>query len=46
MPEALRLALLAVVAFIAALLAAVTGFGGAAVLLPMLVFVFGEPGVV
>ena len=41
MPEALRLSLLAVVAFIAALLAAVTGFGGAAVLLPMLVFVFG-----
>ena len=41
MPEAIRLALLAVVAFVAALLAAVTGFGGAAVLLPMLVFVFG-----
>src|SRR5579859_1048183 len=41
MPDALRLSLLAVVAFIAALLAAVTGFGGAAVLLPMLVFVFG-----
>jgi uncharacterized protein len=41
MPEALRLILLAVVAFIAALLAAVTGFGGAAVLLPMLLFVFG-----
>jgi uncharacterized membrane protein YfcA len=41
MPEALRLSLLAVVAFVAALLAAVTGFGGAAVLLPMLVFVFG-----
>jgi hypothetical protein len=41
MPEALRLSLLAVVAFIAALLAAITGFGGAAVLLPMLVFVFG-----
>jgi uncharacterized protein len=41
MPEALRLALLALVAFIAALLAAVTGFGGAAVLLPMLAFVFG-----
>ena len=41
MPEALRLALLAVVAFVAALVAAVTGFGGAAVLLPMLVFVFG-----
>src|SRR6185369_87653 len=41
MPEALQLSLLAVVAFVAALLAAVTGFGGAAVLLPMLVFVFG-----
>ena len=41
MPDALRLSLLAIVAFIAALLAAVTGFGGAAVLLPMLVIVFG-----
>ncbi len=41
MPEALRFSLLACVAFVAALLAAVTGFGGAAVLLPMLVFVFG-----
>src|SRR5512138_255659 len=41
MPEALRLSLLALVAFLAALLAAVTGFGGAAVLLPVLVFVFG-----
>jgi uncharacterized membrane protein YfcA len=41
MPEALRLSLLAIIAFIAALLAAVTGFGGAAVLLPMLVAVFG-----
>jgi len=41
MPEALRLTLLGLVAFIAAMLAAVTGFGGAAVLLPMLVFVFG-----
>jgi len=41
MPEALRFSLLAGVAFVAALLAAVTGFGGAAVLLPMLVFVFG-----
>lgn len=41
MPEALCLLFLAVVAFVAALLAAVTGFGGAAVLLPMLVFVFG-----
>jgi uncharacterized protein len=33
--------LLAVVAFVASTLAAVTGFGGAAVLLPVLVFVFG-----
>lgn len=41
MPDALRLSLLAIVAFIAALLAATTGFGGAAVLLPMLVAVFG-----
>jgi hypothetical protein len=41
MPEPIRLTFLALVAFIAALLAAVTGFGGAAVLLPMLVFVFG-----
>lgn len=41
MPEAVRLLTLAVVAFIAATLAAVTGFGGAAVLLPVLVFVFG-----
>ena len=41
MLESLRLSLLAVVAFVAALLAGVTGFGGAAVLLPMLVFVFG-----
>lgn len=41
MHEPVRLVLLAVVAFIAALLAAVTGFGGAAVLLPMLVAVFG-----
>lgn len=41
MPETLRLSLLAVIAFIAALLAAVSGFGGAAVLLPVLVFVFG-----
>jgi hypothetical protein len=40
MPEALRFSLLAGVAFVAALLAAVTGFGGAAVLLPMLMFVF------
>jgi uncharacterized membrane protein YfcA len=41
MPEAVRLIILAVVAFVAAMLAAVTGFGGAAVLLPMLVLVFG-----
>jgi uncharacterized protein len=41
MPEAVRLLALAAVAFIAATLAAVTGFGGAAVLLPMLVLVFG-----
>jgi uncharacterized membrane protein YfcA len=41
MPESLRLIVLAIVAFVAAMLAAVTGFGGAAVLLPMLVFVFG-----
>lgn len=41
MPEAVRFLALAVVAFVAATLAAVTGFGGAAVLLPMLVFVFG-----
>jgi uncharacterized membrane protein YfcA len=41
MPEAVRLLALAVVAFIAATLAAVSGFGGAAVLLPMLVFIFG-----
>jgi len=41
MPESLRLLLLAATAFVAALLAAVTGFGGAAVLLPMLVLVFG-----
>ena len=33
--------LLAVVAFVASTLAAVTGFGGAAVLLPVLVFAFG-----
>lgn len=36
-----QLALLGVTAFIAATLAAVTGFGGAAVLLPVLVAVFG-----
>jgi uncharacterized membrane protein YfcA len=41
MHEAFRLIALAVVAFAAAMLAAVTGFGGAAVLLPMLVLVFG-----
>jgi uncharacterized membrane protein YfcA len=41
MPGPLRLSLLAIVAFLAALLAAVAGFGGAAVLLPMLVAVFG-----
>jgi hypothetical protein len=41
MPDALRLSLLAIVAFVAALLAAVTGFGGAAVLLPVLVAIFG-----
>jgi uncharacterized membrane protein YfcA len=41
MPEAVRLLALAAVAFVAAMLAAVTGFGGAAVLLPMLVLVFG-----
>jgi hypothetical protein len=41
MPDALQLSLLAFVAFLAALLAAVTGFGGAAVLLPMLIAVFG-----
>ncbi len=41
MPEAIRLLALAVVAFVAATLAAVAGFGGAAVLLPMLVLVFG-----
>ncbi|MFZ0743511.1 MAG: sulfite exporter TauE/SafE family protein [Terracidiphilus sp.] len=41
MPEALRLSILAVTAFIAAMLAAVAGFGGAAVLLPVLVAVFG-----
>jgi hypothetical protein len=41
MPEAVRLIALAAVAFVAAMLAAVAGFGGAAVLLPMLVLVFG-----
>jgi uncharacterized protein len=37
----LQLTLLALVAFIASSLAAVTGFGGAAVLLPVLVWLFG-----
>jgi uncharacterized membrane protein YfcA len=41
MHETLRLLVLVIAPFVAALLAAVTGFGGAAVLLPMLVFVFG-----
>jgi hypothetical protein len=41
MTEAVRFLALAVVAFVAAMLAAITGFGGAAVLLPMLVLVFG-----
>jgi uncharacterized protein len=41
MPETVRLLALAVVAFVASTLAAVTGFGGAAVLLPMLVLIFG-----
>jgi hypothetical protein len=41
MPEAVHFLALVVVAFVAAMLAAVTGFGGAAVLLPMLVLVFG-----
>lgn len=40
-PEALKWIVLPVVALIAATLAAVTGFGGAAVLLPVLVAVFG-----
>lgn len=40
-PQPLVALLLAAVAFIAATLAAVTGFGGAAVLLPVLVAVFG-----
>ena len=40
-PEALRWIVLPVVALFAATLAAVTGFGGAAVLLPVLVAVFG-----
>ena len=41
MVDPIRIVLLAVVALVAAMLAAVTGFGGAAVLLPVLVFVFG-----
>ena len=40
-PSIAQLLLLAVVAFLAATLAAVSGFGGAAVLLPVLVIVFG-----
>lgn len=40
-PSVAQLLLLAVVAFLAATLAAVSGFGGAAVLLPVLVLVFG-----
>jgi hypothetical protein len=39
--QPLQLIVLGIVAFVAAMLAAVTGFGGAAVLLPMLVLVFG-----
>lgn len=41
MHQPLQLIVLGIVAFVAAMLAAVTGFGGAAVLLPMLVLVFG-----
>lgn len=41
MPDYLQYVILAAVAFIASTLAAVTGFGGAAVLLPVLVGVFG-----
>lgn len=40
-PSLAQLLLLAVVAFLASTLAAVSGFGGAAVLLPVLVMVFG-----
>jgi uncharacterized membrane protein YfcA len=40
-PSVAQLLLLAVVAFLAATLAAISGFGGAAVLLPVLVMVFG-----
>ena len=41
MPDPLHAALLLLVSFTAATLAAVTGFGGAAVLLPVLVATFG-----
>lgn len=41
MPETLRWSMLALAALFASTLAAVTGFGGAAVLLPVLVAVFG-----
>jgi uncharacterized membrane protein YfcA len=41
MPSPFYALLIAAVAFVAATLAAVTGFGGAAVLLPVLVFAFG-----
>ena len=41
MPDLVHLAAVLVVSFIAATLAAVTGFGGAAVLLPVLVWTFG-----
>ena len=41
MPHLPQFAILIAVAFVAATLAAVTGFGGAAVLLPVLVVVFG-----
>jgi hypothetical protein len=40
-PSVVQLVLLAVVAFCAATLAAIAGFGGAAILLPVLVIVFG-----
>jgi len=41
LPSVAQLLILAVVAFCAATLAAISGFGGAAVLLPVLVLVFG-----
>ncbi|HET7921311.1 MAG TPA: sulfite exporter TauE/SafE family protein, partial [Gammaproteobacteria bacterium] len=41
MPDLIHLGVLLVVSFIAATLAAVAGFGGAAVLLPVLVWIFG-----